>query len=259
MSASENIKTKLEDGILSIYMDRPDKKNALTHDMYTALNDALDELENNSEARVGFITGTKEIFTAGNDLADFLNNPPAPGTQPPVFKYIKKLPTLTKPLVAAVNGPAIGIGVTMLLHCDLVYASTDSKLQMPFASLGACPEAGASVLLPRAMGHQRAAQLLMLSDFFTAEEGKEWGIINDVFSSDEYQAKAYEQAKRLALQPASSLRVTKMMLRKAHKEELDAIMDMEIEYFAKMLESPEAKEALNAFMEKRKPDFTQFN
>lgn len=259
MSASENIRTELKDGILSIYMDRPEKKNALTGDMYTALTDALEELESNPEARVGFITGSKECFTAGNDLADFLNRPPEPGTQPPVFRYIKKLPTVTKPLVAAVNGPAIGIGVTMLLHCDLVFAATDSKLQMPFASLGACPEAGSSMLLPQTIGYQRAAQLLMLSDFFTAEEGKAWGIINDVFSPDEYQAKAYEQAKRLALQPASSLRVTKMMLRKSNKAALDEIMDLEIEYFSKMLQSPEAKEALNAFMEKRTPDFTQFN
>ncbi|PIE42054.1 MAG: enoyl-CoA hydratase [Gammaproteobacteria bacterium] len=259
MSASETIQTQLSDGILSITMNRPEKKNALTHDMYRGLVNALEELENNPEARVGFITGTRECFTAGNDLADFLNNPPEQGSQPPVFQYIKKLPTLSKPLVAAINGPVIGVGVTMLLHCDLVYAATDSKLQMPFASLGACPEAGSSVLLPRLMGYQRAAQLLMLSDFFSAQEGKEWGLINDVFSPDEYQEKAYEQAKRLALQPASSLRVTKMMLRKAQREELDAIMDLEIEYFSKMLQSPEAKEALNAFMEKRTPDFTQFN
>ncbi|MCG8671078.1 MAG: enoyl-CoA hydratase [Pseudomonadales bacterium] len=259
MSASSNISTKLEDGILSIYMDRPDKKNALTADMYTAMVEALQELDSTPEARVGFITGSKECFTAGNDLADFLQRPPSKGEEPPVFRFLKTLPKVEKPLVAAVNGPAIGIGVTMLLHCDLVYAATDSKLQMPFASLGACPEAGSALLLPQTMGYQRAAQLLMLSDFFTAEEGKQWGLINDVFSPDVYQAKAYEQAKRLSLQPANSLRVTKMLMKKAQKEVLEEIMELEMDYFGKMLKSPEAKEAINAFMEKRKPDFTQFN
>lgn len=259
MSASENIDTRLEDGILSIHINRPDKKNALTQDMYTAMSDALEELNQNNEARVGFITGTQECFTAGNDLIDFLQSPPTPGSEPPVFRFLKTLPKVEKPLVAAVNGPAVGIGTTLLLHCDLVYAAEDAKLQLPFASLGACPEAGASLLLPQLVGHQKAAELLMLCDFFNGHTGKEIGLINDVFSNEEYQAKAYEQAKRLSLQPASSMRVTKMLLRRTNKAVLEELMDVEMEYFAKMLRSPEAKEAISAFMEKRKPDFTQFN
>ncbi|MCG8312440.1 MAG: enoyl-CoA hydratase [Pseudomonadales bacterium] len=259
MSNCENIKTKLEDGILSIYIERPDKKNALTQDMYTALCDALTELNNNDAARAGFITGTQDCFCAGNDLADFLSSPPEPGSEPPVFRFLKALPKIEKPLVAAINGPAVGIGTTLLLHCDLVYAADTAKLQLPFASLGACPEAGSSLLLPQKIGYQKAAELLMLCDFFSAQDAKDWGLINDVFSTEDYQAKAYEQTKRIALQPASSMRVTKMLLKESNKEALDSIMAIEMDYFAKMLRSPEAKEALQAFMEKRKPDFTQFN
>lgn len=259
MSASENISTRLEDGILSIYINRPDKKNALTQDMYTALCEALDELDSNPQARVGFITGTPDCFTAGNDLADFLNSPPTPGSEPPVFRFLKTLPRVEKPLVAAVNGPAVGIGTTLLLHCDLVYAAREAKLQLPFASLGACPEAGSALLLPQTMGYQKAAELLMLCDFFSGEQGKELGLINEVFSADDYQEKAYAQAKRIALQPASSMRVTKMLLKKSNEKALADIMEIEMDYFARMLRSPEAKEAISAFMEKRKPDFTQFN
>lgn len=259
MSASENINTKLENGILSIYFNRPDKKNALTQDMYTALCEALEELDNNPEARVGFITGTQDCFTAGNDLMDFMQSPPSPGAEPPVFRFLKTLPKVEKPLVAAVNGPAVGIGTTLLLHCDLVYAAKEAKLQLPFASLGACPEAGSALLLPQTMGYQKAAELLMLCDFFNGEQGKEFGLINEVFSAEDYQEKAYQQAQRLALQPASSMRVTKMLLKKSNAKALEEIMEIEMDYFAKMLRSPEAKEAISAFMEKRKPDFTQFN
>lgn len=259
MSVSKHIETKLEDGILAIFINRPEKKNALTQDMYTAMCDALDELNSNPQARVGYITGTQDCFTAGNDLMDFLQSPPAKDGEPPVFRFLKSLPKVEKPLVAAVNGPAVGIGTTLLLHCDLVYAATEAKLQLPFASLGACPEAGSALLLPQTMGYQKAAELLMLCDFFNGDQGKEFGLINDVFSADEYQAKAYEKAKRLALQPASSMRVTKMLLKKSNAAALEEIMDIEMEYFAKMLRSPEAKEAITAFMEKRKPDFTQFN
>ncbi|MDX1695953.1 MAG: enoyl-CoA hydratase [Ketobacteraceae bacterium] len=259
MSASENIRTRLDDGILSIEIHRPDKKNALTQDMYTALCDALEQLDSSNDARVGFITGTPDCFTAGNDLADFLNSPPSADNEPPVFRFLKTLPRVQKPLVAAVNGPAIGIGTTLLLHCDLVYAARDAKLQLPFASLGACPEAGSALLLPQTMGYQKAAELLMLCDFFSGEQGKELGLINEVFDSGDYRDKAYEQARRISLQPASSMRVTKMLLKKSSEKALAEIMEIEMDYFARMLRSPEAKEAISAFMEKRKPDFTQFN
>lgn len=258
MSTESLVKIQREHGVISIHLNRPDKKNALTGAMYTAIADALDELDNQDSLRVGFITGTPDCFTAGNDLQDFMKNPPK-GEDTPVFRFLNRIATLNKPLVAAVNGNAVGVGTTLLLHCELVYAAPNAKFQMPFVNLGLCPEAGSSLLLPQLVGYQRAAQLLMLGDSFTAEEAHQWGLVNEVFYNEDYQAKAYEVALKLARQPAKSLRATKQLLRKANEAALKDIMTLEAEYFTTMLTGPEAHEAMSAFMEKRKPDFTQFN
>lgn len=257
-TSSEHITTSLADGILTIHINRPDKKNALTRDMYIGLKEALDELSNTAAARAAFITGTPECFSAGNDLADFLENPPESPATAPVFQFLKALLHLEKPIVAAVNGPAVGIGTTLLLHCDLVYATPNAKLQLPFASLGACPEAASSMVLPLLVGPQKAAEMLYLCDFFSGEDAKQLGIVNDTFSPETYQDEAYKVTQRLVAQPASSLRTTKMLMKRHNIDALEAAMDTEATYFIEMIKSPEAKEAIQAFMDKRKPDFTQF-
>ncbi|MGB3620338.1 enoyl-CoA hydratase [Ketobacter sp. MCCC 1A13808] len=251
------VTTQIEDGVITIQLNRGDKKNALTGEMYHAICDGLDQLENDPALRVALIKGTEDCFTAGNDLVDFLNSSSIGGDSP-VARFLRTLPNLTKPLVAAVNGPAVGVGTTMLMHCDLVYAAPGSKFQMPFANLGLCPEAGSSLLIPQLVGYRRAAELLMLCELFDAHTAKEMGFVSEVIEED-YQAYALEKAKKLARQPPASMRITKQLLRQGNQEQLKAVMAAEEKYFSEMLEAPEAKEAFNAFLEKRKPDFTQFS
>ncbi len=257
MQTTEPVITQINQGIISIQFNRVDKKNALTNEMYDACTEALRELDNNDELRVGFITGSADCFTAGNDLVDFLNNPPEVSDSP-VGRFLDQIATQKKPLVAAVNGPAVGVGTTMLLHCELVIAGENARFQLPFVNLGTCPEAGSSLLLPALMGYQRAARLLMLGETFSAREALQWGLVNEVLPDDQYQTKAYELAERLAQQPASSLRITKALMRQAQAESLKSIMAAEGQHFTNMLRAPEAKEAISAFMEKRKPNFAQF-
>ena len=250
--------TEIQGNIIIIRLNRADKKNALTGDMYTGISDALDQLESDANLRAAVITGTKECFTAGNDLVDFLNSSGI-GGESPVGRFLRTVPNLTKPLVAAVNGPAVGVGTTMLMHCDLVYAAPGAKFQMPFASLGLCPEAGSSLLFPQLIGYRKAAELLMLCQLFTPEDAMAMGIVNEVIAEDEYQDYAIAKAQQLAKLPPRSIRVTKQLLRKGNEEQLKAIMKLEEEYFTDMLQGPEAKEAFSAFLEKRKPDFSQFS
>ena len=254
---TELVTTRMEEGVITIQLNRADKKNALTSAMYGGICDALEALENDSQLRSGLITGTADCFTAGNDLVDFLNSSNIGGDSP-VARFLRTLPNLSKPLVAAVNGPAVGVGTTMLLHCDLVYAAPGAKFQMPFANLGLCPEAGSSLLIPQLVGYRRAAELLMLCELFDAHSAKKMGIVSEVVDGD-YQAFALEKAKQLAKQPPSSMRATKQLLRMGNQEQLKAVMALEEKYFSEMLQGAEAKEAFNAFLEKRKPDFTKFN
>lgn len=254
---TQQVLTEIQDGVIIIRLNRADKKNALTGDMYNGISDALDRLENDNDLRVGLITGTTDCFTAGNDLVDFMKGASIVG-QSPVGRFLATIPALTKPLVAAVNGPAVGVGTTMLLHCDLVYAAPGAKFQMPFINLGLCPEAGSSLLLPQLVGYRRATELLMLCDAFTAEEAKEMGIVNAVLPADQYQQHALEQAKRLARQPPSSIRAAKKLMRMASQEALKNVMAEEGRLFTEMLDGGEAKEAFAAFFEKRKPDFSKF-
>lgn len=255
-----------QDGICRIEIARPDKKNALTTAMYTALADALDGAEADAAVRVILIHGQPAsasntgMFTAGNDLGDFLANPPLQDDPPPpVFRFLQTFSRLQKPFIAAVNGVAVGVGTTLLLHCDLVYAGQGARFQMPFVSLGLCPEAASSLLLPAIAGHARAAELLLLCEPFSAQQGHEMGLINAVLPDEEVLAHALAKAQKLAALPTTSVKLTKQLLKKSQQALIDQTMRDEIRHFKELLVAPAAKEAFAAFFEKRKPDFSPFN
>lgn len=254
------IVNELSDGIMRIEIRRPEKKNALTGPMYTAMADALDAAERDPQVRVILIHGQPGAFTAGNDLADFLANPPVEENPlPPVFRFLKTFSKLTKPFIAAVSGVAVGVGTTMLLHCDLVYAGESAKFQLPFVSLGLCPEAGSSLLLPALAGHVRAAEMLLLCEPFNAEKAREIGLVNAVLPDANVLEHAMAQARKLAAQPTASVKLTKQMMKRAQQMLVEQTMLDEGRQFRARLVSPEAKEAFAAFFEKRKPDFSNFN
>jgi enoyl-CoA hydratase/carnithine racemase len=256
--STDHILVDQQDGILRIRMNRPDKKNALTAAMYTAFSDALERAEAEKSVRVTYITGTPDCFSGGNDLNDFLKNPPT-GENSPVARFLRGISSSTKPMVAAVNGFAIGVGTTMLLHCDLVYAGRSARFHLPFVNIGLCPEAASSLIIPAMIGHQRAAELLMLAEPFGAERARELGFVNAVFEDSEYQDKAWEKAKQLAAQPPQALRTTKALLKRLQTPVIHETIRAEVEKFMPMLGQPEAVEAMTAFMQKRKPDFSRFN
>jgi len=252
-----DILTNKANGILTITFNRPDKKNAITAAMYQIIADALKDAESDAGVRVILITGQQEIFTAGNDLDDFLQNPPQ-SVESPVYQFIQALIHATKPVVAAVAGPAVGIGTTLLLHCDLVYAAENARFSMPFAKLGLCPEFSSSLVLPQIAGYQRAAEKLMLGEAFSAQEACAMGFVNKVLPTAELLAFAQAQADKLVALPASSLRATKHLMKSKKTADIEAQIEEESILFGEMLVSKEAKEAFTAFFEKRKPDFTKF-
>ncbi|MBL8379556.1 MAG: enoyl-CoA hydratase [Burkholderiales bacterium] len=252
-----SILVSTQDAIMTIEFDRADKKNAITAAMYQTMADALAAAEKDSAVRAILIQGKPEVFTAGNDLSDFMNNPPS-GSNTPVFQFLTNISHASKPIVAAAAGAAVGIGTTMLLHCDLVYAAESAKFSMPFASLGLCPEAASSLLLPALAGYQRAAEKLLLGEPFPAAEAQQMGLVNRVLPVGELQSYARARALALAAQPASSLRVTKALMKGVSLERMEAQMAREGGEFRRMLGSPEAKEAFSAFFERRKPDFSRF-
>jgi enoyl-CoA hydratase/carnithine racemase len=254
---SDLIQTQLQDRVLTLRMNRPDKKNALTQAMYSAMADALKEAAENHEVRVLVIAGVADAFTSGNDLQDFLKNPPT-GEDAPVARFMRALATFPKPVIAAVNGFAVGIGVTLLLHSDLVYVGQNARLQMPFTSIGICPEFSSTYLLPRIMGNVRAAELTLFGEAFTAAKALEYGLVNEVLPDAEVEPRAQERARKLAQQAPNALRVTKKLLHRwSEKTALEAIQ-VEADHFIPMLGQPEALEAMTAFMQKRKPDFSKF-
>jgi enoyl-CoA hydratase/carnithine racemase len=244
-------------GILTITFNRPDKKNAITAAMYQTMADALKDAECDAGVRAILFTGKSEIFTAGNDLDDFLKNPPQ-STKSPVYQFIQDLSHATKPVIAAVSGLAVGIGTTLLLHCDLVYAADNAKFSMPFAKLGLCPEFASSLLLPQIAGYQRAAEKLMLGEAFSAQEACAMGFVNKILPSAEVLAFAQGQAAKLVALPTSSLQATKRLMKGKQIAAIEAKIEEESTLFSEMLLSKEAKEAFTAFFEKRKPDFTKF-
>lgn len=252
-----DILTSKANGIFTITFNRPKKKNAITAAMYQAMADALKEAESDAEVRAILFTGKPEIFTAGNDLEDFMKNPPQKRNSP-VYQFMRNLSQATKPVVAAVSGPAVGIGTTLLLHCDFVYAADNAKFSMPFAKLGLCPEFSSSMLLVQIAGYQRAAEKLMLGETFSAQEACAMGLVNKVLPTAEVFAFAQAQAAKLAVLPTSSLRATKRLMKGKQLAAIKAKMEEEGQLFSEMLVSKEAKEAFTAFFEKRKPDFTKF-
>ncbi|MBP8185323.1 MAG: enoyl-CoA hydratase [Pseudomonas sp.] len=255
---SEFLIVEREAGLLTLRLNRPDKKNALTRAMYSAMSEALLAADTDSSVRAVLITGGTECFTSGNDVADFLQAPPSI-LDSPVFNFMRALFELKKPIVAAVAGPAVGIGTTLLLHCDLVYVSRCTRLKMPFVSLGLCPEFGSSLLLPRLLGHAKAAELLLLGEPFSGSQAAEWGIANALLDDGPATlAKAREMALRFSQLPPSAVAVSKALMQAPGREELRRVIIAEGELFAQRLRTPEAIEALSAFMQRRKADFSKF-
>ena len=250
------------DGILTIQFNRPQRKNAITCAMYQSMADALQDGEQDAAVRAILITGTPEIFTAGNDLEDFMKGakPDAGGNleDRPVFQFMRQLNAASKPVVAAVAGAAVGIGTTLLMHCDLVYAADNAKFSMPFTQLGLCPEFASSLLFQKIAGYARAAEKLMLGEAFLAQEAFQMGLVAKVLPLDQLIPFATGQAAKLVALPASSVRATKRLMKSSRAEPILRSMAAENELFSAMLRAPEAKEAFTAFFEKRKPDFLQF-
>ena len=242
------------DGVYTIQFNRPSKKNAFTAAMYQAMSEALAEAERDASVRAILFMGNAEAFTAGNDLEDFVNDPPM-SPDAPVFRFMQAVTEAAKPLVAAVAGNAVGIGTTLLLHCELVYAADNAKFALPFSRLGLCPEFASSFLLPQLAGYQRAAEALLLGEAFGAEEAYDMGLVNRVLPKDELFAFAQTQAGKLAVLPAASVRTTKRLMKSQQQAVVAAQMAEEIRQFAAMLPAPAAREAVSAFLEKRKPDF----
>jgi enoyl-CoA hydratase/carnithine racemase len=244
------------EGVMAIEFNRPQKKNALTWEMYALLNERLREAESDDSVRVVLFHGKPEVFTSGNDIEDFMTRPPQ-GEDAPVFHFLQAVSRATKPLVAAVTGPAVGIGTTLLLHCELVYAGDNARFILPFTSLGLVPEFASTYLLPLIAGYQRAAEMLLLGEPFGAEKAREAGIVTRVVPAAQALDVAWEAARKLAALPPKSLRVTKSLLRCAHAAAIETQLRTEGEHLRSMLGEPAAREALAAFLEKRKPDFSR--
>lgn len=253
-----DILTTKANGILTIEFNRPEKKNAITSAMYQMMADALKDAESDTAVRAIVIQGKPEVFTAGNDLEDFMKNSSAGVGDRPVAQFMRALSSASKPVVAAVAGNAVGIGTTLLMHCDLIYAADNAKFAMPFTQLGLCPEFASSMLLPAMVGYPRAAEKLLLGEPFLAQEAYDMGLVSQVLPMGELIGHAHAQAAKLAALPASSLRVTKRLMKGAQAEAIQARMGEENKHFGEMLTAKEAKEAFTAFFEKRKPDFTKF-
>ncbi len=252
---SDKVIYRTSDGVAEIRMNRTEKKNAILGEMYAAMADGILAAEADPAVRAIVIGGEGGAFTAGNDLGDFLNRPTSDET-PPVRRFMLALSRAEKPVVAAVDGLAIGIGTTLLLHCDLVVASTRSRLQTPFVNLGLVPEFASSWLLPARLGPQRAAELLLLAESMDAATAKEFGLVNRVVEPAELEAAAMDFARRLAAKPPEAMRQSKRLMREDPDRVLQR-MEQENAVFGRLLSSPEAREAFNAFLEKRAPDFSR--
>ena len=256
-----SIKTFVLNGVATIEIARPEKKNALTVAMYQAMTDALKAAREDAAVRAVLITGQPGVFTSGNDIEDFMTRAPGQGSDhmdSPVFQFMRALLECDKPVVAAVTGAAVGIGTTMLLHCDFVYVSDEARLAMPFVALGLVPEFASSLVLPQLMGHRRAAEKLLLGDPFTPEQAVECGIANAVLPVGEVVNHARRVAERFNSLPPGAVREAKQLLRAPQHELILKTIATEGSIFARRLKSPEAMEAFQAFFQKRKPDFSKF-
>lgn len=253
---TQHIQITTTDRITTLRIDRPDKKNALTLEMYAALRDALDAAAADPVVRAVVITGSRECFSSGNDIGDFVRAAQGGGGLDATLGFLRALATFDKALIAAVSGPAIGIGTTLLLHCDVVHAAPNARFKTPFVELALVPEAGSSVLLPALVGARRAAQLLLLGESIDAATALDWGLVTTV--TDDAEVTAQDTAQRLAGRAPAALRATKALARRANRELVLETMRVEGEAFAERLRSPEAMEAFQAFMTRRPPDFSKF-
>lgn len=254
-TATHDILVHTETGVTTITFNRVDKKNSITSAMYAALADALDAAKADGAVRAVVIQGDPTVFSAGNDIGDFLNQPPST-QESPVFRFLRGIATFPKPIIAAVCGPAVGIGTTLLFHCDLVYAGDNAAFSMPFVNLGLCPEAGSSLLVPQMLGYHRAAEALLLGEPFMAEAALEVGLVNRVVPPTECNGLAQAQARKLAAKPLSALVETKRLMKQSQTPVVLERIAEEGASFGRMLREPAAREAFTAFMEKRKPDFS---
>lgn len=243
------VATEIDAHVQTVRLNRPDKKNAITHAMYLRLAEALAAADADPSVRATLLTGNGSCFTVGNDLGDFLSDALS-SPDAPVLRFLRALSGAKKPLVAAVHGHAVGVGTTLLFHCDLVYAARDTRFSLPFVNLGLVPEAGASLLLPSLAGYQRAAEHLLLGEPFSAEVAREMGLVNRVCESDKVWSVALATARALAAKPMAAVMETKALMRRP-PEPIDARMDAEVAVFKRRLASPEAQQAFAAFLKRR--------
>jgi enoyl-CoA hydratase/carnithine racemase len=253
---NEHVVLTRTDGVLEIRLNRPEKKNALTRDMYDAMADAFQRVDADPTLRVALLTGSGDTFTSGNDIGDFQARA-AGNRESSASRFLPTISAMQKPLIAAVNGAAVGVGTTMLMHCDLIVAARSARFVMPFTSLGLVPEAASSLLFPRLLGNQRASALLLLGEPMDADTALQWGFVNRVVDTAALMETAHDMARRLASLPPQAVRLTKRLIRQGAPE-LAARMEEELALFRERLASPETAEAFRAFMEKRKPDFSRF-
>ena len=250
------IVTERSGSILSIQFNRPEKKNALTMSMYDTVAELLNAAAKDDGIRVVLVHGAGDSFSAGNDLGDFLKNPPK-GYDSPQGHFIDALNSFDKPLIAAVHGAAIGSGTTMLTFCDFVYASEHTTFQMPFVNLALVPELGTSYSLPAQIGYIAAAELILLGLPFDARRAAELGLVTRIVLEADLLPTAFETAQRLAQQPAGAVQASKRLMKRFSREQTAAAARLEVEEYVSRLQSADAKEALNAFFDKRKADFSQ--
>ena len=256
-----SIRTAILNKVMTIEIARPEKKNALTQAMYTAMAQALEAANADASVRAVLLTGQPGIFTSGNDIEDFMQRPPSLGAaadEAPVAHFMRALLDCDKPVVAAVTGAAVGIGTTLLLHCDLVYVSDEARLAMPFVSLGLVPEYASSLVLPALLGHVKAAEKLMLGEPFSGSDAVDCGIANAVLPAGEVVNHARRMAERFNSLAPGAVRDTKRLMREPQRARIRDVMATEGALFGQHLRSPEATEAFQAFFQKRKPDFSQF-
>ena len=250
-SADEHIKYSIDGKVLVIEINRPEKKNALLPGMYAALAAGLRQANEDTSINVILLRGVDDCFTSGNDVSSFRASS-KPTAERPSGTFMNALNESRKPIVAAISGLAVGIGTTLLFHCDLIYASENCYLQLPFTHLGLCPEAGSSYLLPKQIGHVRATELLLLGDRFSAAKAKEYGIINEVLPQDQYLQYAMGKAIELAALPADSVQSSKELIKRGQQDTVSETISVELKEFARLLQTPDAQAIVEAFLNKKK-------
>lgn len=260
-AAAAPILSSTEAGVLTLRFNRPDKKNAILQSMYSALAEQINAAATDPSVRVLVIAGSGDSFSAGNDMVDFMKAAQTGGSggESPTIRFMNALANFPKPAIAAVHGLAIGVGVTLLFHCDLVYASESSRFQMPFVNIGIVPEYASTYLMPRIMGHARAMELVLFGEPFTAQHALECGMVNEVLPDAALEARVTERARKLAQQPPNAVRTCKKLMKRWTDKTVAEAIPIEAFHFGPMLSKPEAQEAIGAFLQKRKPDFSKFS